>query len=232
MSLLSKVLPENRPDRQQERTETGWFGSRDCPLSRRWWRGGRLERLTASLSVAFSWHPALALARRQAHGCDRSGAARRGRRGREMNLTDWDRRVPPPPAIWPPSSTPGPSTAPSVPYVVSEVLVGAAAVVGNAAVLVAFVRERRLRRRTNYYIVSLAAADLLVGALGVPFAVMASLGLPSGNLHACLFTVSLLVVLCTTSIFCLVAVSVDRYWAILHPLGYSRIVSTRMAIGE
>jgi adenosine receptor A2a len=40
----------------------------------------------------------------------------------------------------------------------------------------------------------------------------------------------LLVVLCTISIFCLVAVSVDRYWAILHPMGYSRNVRTKTAI--
>ncbi|XP_060528846.1 adenosine receptor A1 isoform X2 [Cylas formicarius] len=58
---------------------------------------------------------------------------------------------------------------------------------------------------------------------------MSSVGLPN-NLEACLFTVSLLVVLCTISIFCLVAVSVDRYWAILHPMGYSRNVRTKTAL--
>jgi hypothetical protein len=120
---------------------------------------------------------------------------------------------------------------PNIPYVVSEVLVAVCAVIGNALVILVFYRERRLRRRTNYYIISLAIADLLVGLLGIPFAILASLGLPR-NLHACLFTVSLLVVLCTISIFCLVAVSVDRYWAILHPMGYSRNVSTKTAIGE
>lgn len=120
---------------------------------------------------------------------------------------------------------------PSIPYVVCELLVAVCAVIGNAFVILVFYRERRLRRRTNYYIISLAIADLLVGLLGIPFAILASVGLPT-NLHGCLFTVSLLVVLCTISIFCLVAVSVDRYWAILHPMGYSRNVSTKTAIGE
>lgn len=119
----------------------------------------------------------------------------------------------------------------NIPYVVSEALVAVFAVIGNALVILVFHRERRLRRRTNYYIVSLAIADLLVGLLGIPFAILASMGLPT-NLYACLFTVSLLVVLCTISIFCLVAVSVDRYWAILHPMGYSRNFSTKTAIGE
>lgn len=116
-------------------------------------------------------------------------------------------------------------------YVVCETVVAVLAVLGNALVIFVFRKERRLRRRTNYYIVSLAAADFLVGLLGIPFAILSSIGLPT-NLHACLFTVSLLVVLCTISIFCLVAVSIDRYWAILHPMGYSRNVRTKTALGK
>lgn len=119
----------------------------------------------------------------------------------------------------------------NVPYTVFEVLVAIISIIGNLMVIIVFRRERKLRRRTNYYIVSLAMADFLVGSLGVPFAILASIGLPK-NLHACLFTVSLLVVLCTISIFCLVAVSVDRYWAILYPMAYSRNVRTRTAIGK
>lgn len=122
------------------------------------------------------------------------------------------------------------STELNIPYAVFEILVAIFAIVGNLMVIVVFHRERKLRRRTNYYIVSLAIADFLVGFLGVPFAILASVGLPR-NLHACLFTVSLLVVLCTISIFCLVAVSVDRYWAILYPMAYSRNVRTKTAIG-
>lgn len=116
-------------------------------------------------------------------------------------------------------------------YVALEMTVAVLACIGNAAVIIVFYRERRLRKRTNYYIVSLAMADFLVGLLGIPFAVMASVGLPR-NLYGCLLTLSMLVVSCTISIFCLVAVSVDRYWAILYPLAYSRNVRTKTAIGE
>jgi len=119
----------------------------------------------------------------------------------------------------------------NLPYTVCEILVAICAVFGNGLVIIVFSKERKLRRRTNYYIVSLATADLLVGLFAIPFAILASIGLPK-NLHACLFTVSVLVVLCTISIFCLVAVSVDRYWAILYPMGYSRTVRTKTAIGE
>uniref|UniRef100_A0A182PBJ2 G-protein coupled receptors family 1 profile domain-containing protein n=1 Tax=Anopheles epiroticus TaxID=199890 RepID=A0A182PBJ2_9DIPT len=117
----------------------------------------------------------------------------------------------------------------NVPYALLEATVALMAIFGNTLVIVAFKTERRLRRRTNFYIVSLASADLLVGTLGIPFAVLASIGLPR-NLHACLFTISLLVVLCTISIFCLVAVSIDRYWAILHPLAYSRNMRTKTTL--
>jgi 7 transmembrane receptor (rhodopsin family) len=60
----------------------------------------------------------------------------------------------------------------NVPYAVMEALVAIVAVIGNALVIIVFCRERRLRRRTNYYIISLALADFLVGLLGIPFAIM------------------------------------------------------------
>lgn len=119
----------------------------------------------------------------------------------------------------------------NVPYTISEVLVAVVAVLGNALTITVFVVERKLRRRTNYYIVSLALADLLVGVFGIPFAILTAIGLPR-PLWACLFMLSTLLILCTVSIFCLLAVSVDRYWAILYPLRYSRVMTARIARRE
>jgi hypothetical protein len=48
-----------------------------------------------------------------------------------------------------------------VPYVTMEIIVAIFAVVGNVMVIIVFFRERRLRKRTNYYIISLAFADFL-----------------------------------------------------------------------
>lgn len=62
----------------------------------------------------------------------------------------------------------------NVPYTILESLVAFVAVIGNALVIVVFYRERRLRRRTNYYIISLAIADFLVGFFGIPFAILVS----------------------------------------------------------
>ncbi|XP_076039796.1 adenosine receptor isoform X2 [Oratosquilla oratoria] len=113
-------------------------------------------------------------------------------------------------------------------YLASEVVVAVLALVGNALTLTVFAVDRKLRRLTNYYIASLALADLLVGIFGVPFAILTFLGLPQ-HLSACLLMLSTLIVLCTISIFCLVAVSLDRYWAILHPLMYSRLMTKNIA---
>lgn len=115
----------------------------------------------------------------------------------------------------------------NVPYTVSEVLVAVVAIIGNALTITVFVVDRKLRRLTNYYIVSLALADLLVGVLGIPFAILTAIGLPR-LLWPCLLMLSTLLMLCTISIFCLVAVSVDRYWAILHPLRYSRVMTAKI----
>ncbi|CRK98611.1 CLUMA_CG012025, isoform A [Clunio marinus] len=240
-------------------------------------------------------------------------------------------------------------------YIVMEILVAIFGVLGNSLVIIVFCTTRKLRRRTNFYIISLAFADFLAASIGIPAAILISVGIPHNcnmcllmissllsfftisifslvlvscdrfmsiifplkyceekknhiifeivgcwllgffigflpyiwhkklpvnrclyqnviteglqlfrfivviiipmliifviyamiyrvvlhqasvglpkNLYACLFTTSSLVVLCTISIFCLVAVSIDRYWAILHPLAYSRNVRTKTAIG-
>lgn len=62
----------------------------------------------------------------------------------------------------------------NVPYTLMEALVAITAVIGNGLVIIVFCRERRLRRRTNYYIISLALADLMVGMFGIPFAILVS----------------------------------------------------------
>lgn len=119
----------------------------------------------------------------------------------------------------------------SVAYTVSEATVSLLAIFGNALVAYIFCKNRSLRRYRNYYIFALAIADFLVGLLGIPFAVLASVGLPR-NLYGCLFTVSILMVLCTVSILCLVAVSIDRYWATTNPFAYYRNMTTTTAVSK
>ena len=116
-----------------------------------------------------------------------------------------------------------------VAYCAVEVVIALLSVIGNCLVVVVFYKFSILQTVTNYYVTSLACADLLVGLLGVPGAIATSLGLPT-NYHACLFMNSLLLLLCTASIFSLLAVTIDRYWAIMFPLTYYIRMTHRNAI--
>ena len=116
-----------------------------------------------------------------------------------------------------------------IPYTIIEIVVAVAAVFGNSLVILVFVRFHILKTVTNYYVISLAIADLLVGIIGIPCAIATSVGLPP-NFQGCLFMNSLLLLLCTSSIFSLVAVTVDRYWAIIHPLSYPAMMTSRRAL--
>jgi hypothetical protein len=105
----------------------------------------------------------------------------------------------------------------NVAYTVVEFVIAVCAVIFNSIILYVFVRDRHLlKKKTNYYLASLAAADLLVGLLGIPFAIFANIGLPT-NLWACLFNLSVLLSICTVSILSLVTVCVDRYCMIVFP---------------
>lgn len=113
-------------------------------------------------------------------------------------------------------------------YATIEVTSALLAVLENSLVIVLFVRDRSLRSVKNYYVISLATADLLVGLVGIPSALAVSVGLPR-NFHVCLLMTSLLLLLCTGSIMSLVAVTVDRFWAIVLPLAYPSIMTPTRA---
>ncbi|XP_027196098.2 tyramine receptor Ser-2-like [Dermatophagoides pteronyssinus] len=115
-------------------------------------------------------------------------------------------------------------------YVGMEACVAFIAIIGNLLVIIVFIQDRRLRKVTNFYIISLSFADLLVGSIGIPSAIMTKIGLPRGSMRLCVIMLSLLIILCTISILNLVAVSMDRYWAILHPLDYHKRISEKTAL--
>ncbi|KAL6097098.1 htr4 [Pungitius sinensis] len=96
-------------------------------------------------------------------------------------------------------------------------------VFGNLLVMVALCKDRYLRKKkTNYFIVSLAFADLLVALLVMPFA---AIELTTGEWRYgeifCLVRTSLDVLLTTASILHLCCIALDRYYAICcQPLVY------------
>lgn len=96
------------------------------------------------------------------------------------------------------------------------------AVLGNALVIISVHRHRKLRVITNYYVVSLAMADMLVALCAMTF--NASVELTGGQwmfgYFMCDVWNSLDVYFSTASILHLCCISVDRYYAIVRPLEY------------
>ncbi|KAK6622084.1 Octopamine receptor beta-3R [Polyplax serrata] len=96
------------------------------------------------------------------------------------------------------------------------------AVLGNILVIISVIRHRKLRVITNYYVVSLAMADLLVALCAMTF--NASVELTNGiwlfGYVMCDVYNSLDVYFSTASILHLCCISVDRYYAIVRPLQY------------
>lgn len=94
-------------------------------------------------------------------------------------------------------------------------------IIGNILVCVAVRLVRKLRRPSNYLIVSLAVSDLCVAIIVMPIATIYDI---IGTWHfgpvICDFWVSSDVLCCTASILNLCMISVDRYYAITKPLEY------------
>ncbi|GAB6024268.1 hypothetical protein CHUAL_008961 [Chamberlinius hualienensis] len=96
-------------------------------------------------------------------------------------------------------------------------------VFGNVLVILSVYKERSLHTVTNYFIVSLAVADLLVAALVMPFAVYVMVNVDwELSPTLCDFYIAMDVACSTSSIFNLVAISIDRFIAVTQPIKYAK----------
>ncbi|ROI37054.1 D(4) dopamine receptor [Anabarilius grahami] len=95
---------------------------------------------------------------------------------------------------------------------------------GNVLVCLSVYKEKALKTTTNYFIVSLAVADLLLAVLVLPLFVYTEFqdGVWSLNMTVCDALMTMDVMLCTASIFNLCAISIDRFIAVSVPLAYNR----------
>ncbi|CAF3865231.1 unnamed protein product [Rotaria sp. Silwood1] len=94
---------------------------------------------------------------------------------------------------------------------------------GNFLVLYAIRIEKRLRAVSNLFILSLAFADFIVGIFVMPLsAANIIFGQWPFSFVLCQIWLSTDYVASTASIFNLVLLSLDRYWAVVHPLLYLR----------
>ena len=105
-----------------------------------------------------------------------------------------------------------------------------AGVFGNSLVVIAVCKIRTLNSVTDYFICSLACADLFVSAAIMPFAIVTevSQGKWLFGPAFCAIWSSLDILCCTASVWNLCAISLDRYLAILKPLVHRDIMTPRM----
>ncbi|XP_070538282.1 histamine H2 receptor-like [Ptychodera flava] len=108
---------------------------------------------------------------------------------------------------------------------------GIISVLGNILVILSPIVNKRLRTVTNFFLVSLAFADTLIGILVLPFSAYNELhrrwhmGAPFCNVY-----VSFDVLFCTASILNLFVICVDRYFAITRPMEYPLKMTMRRAV--
>lgn len=105
--------------------------------------------------------------------------------------------------------------------------------VGNSLVCFSVYYFPRLRKPTNYLIVSLAVSDLLVGAFSIPFRIAQTVNgdrFPESLGYAgCRFWIWIDVLCCAASIFNLVSISNERLMAVKRPLRHRTKMTSKRA---
>ncbi|XP_046908341.2 5-hydroxytryptamine receptor isoform X2 [Dermatophagoides farinae] len=90
-------------------------------------------------------------------------------------------------------------------------------IIGNVFVIAAIIMERNLRTTANYLVLSLAVADLMVACFVMPLGAVSEIRQQwsLGTLLCDIWT-SADVICCTASILHLLAIALDRYWAVTY----------------
>lgn len=94
--------------------------------------------------------------------------------------------------------------------------------VGNTLVILVVLRNRSMKTPTNYLLINLASADIVVAIfIGIQFIATPTFTHPQGTVGSALCKIitggTPGWVGAVASVFSLVAIAIERYWAVLHP---------------
>ncbi|XP_064634918.1 octopamine receptor 1-like isoform X2 [Lineus longissimus] len=124
-----------------------------------------------------------------------------------------------------------PGTISAIVLITIQTILTLCVLFGNGLVVVAFWRFKRLRiSKTNYFLSSLAACDLLYG-LSVSFGLaVVYLDVLSRNKYVCLVHSTATSIWIAMSVFSLFCIAVDRLIAVAWPFRYPNIVTRKSVI--
>lgn len=105
--------------------------------------------------------------------------------------------------------------------IIVATLMSLTTIIGNVLVITAFIIEKSLRKYSNYFILNLSIADLLIGILIPPYApfLLFQRNWRLGK-TACTVWLVLDYVVGSASVLCIVVISLDRYLLVSRGLDY------------
>ncbi|XP_036599635.1 histamine H4 receptor [Trichosurus vulpecula] len=124
------------------------------------------------------------------------------------------------------------NSATGISLLILKIFLAFSIVIGNGLIIMAFVVDKNLRLRNNYFFLNLAIADFFVGAICIP------LHIPSDHTNKwrleselCIFWLVIDYLLCTTSVYNIVLISYDRYQLVCNAISYrTRQTSTSRTV--
>ncbi|XP_040406123.1 histamine H3 receptor-like [Cygnus olor] len=101
------------------------------------------------------------------------------------------------------------------------VLLALVTVLGNVLVILAFIMDRNLRHRSNYFFLNLAISDFAVGAFCIPLYIPYALtGTWYFGRGLCKLWLAMDYLMCTASVFNIVLISYDRFLSVTKAVSY------------
>lgn len=105
-------------------------------------------------------------------------------------------------------------------YVIVSSAFGILSVLTNLLVLVAFYVKKGKQKTIRHYVISMAVADFLYGAVSMPLAILSSVGLPYRQRDWCLLSTAFQIMTVGFSIMALLATVEMQYIGVMFPVFY------------